>query len=197
MEHLISEHIRNSIEIRTKLLADHATTIEHGGKMIADAIKAGGKLLTCGNGGSSADAQHIAAELLIRFKAKHNRPAIPAICVSSDPCALTAAGNDFGADSIFARQILGLGSRGDVLLAITTSGNSPNIIAALRAAREKGLGTLLLTGESGGAVMQEFSDLVDLALQVPSCETAHIQEAHIMIGHLFCAIVEKQLYGLG
>jgi D-sedoheptulose 7-phosphate isomerase len=153
---------------------------------VISTLKAGGKVLLCGNGGSAADSQHLAAEFAIRFEKK--RRALPAIALTTDTSALTAAGNDYGFEQIFARQIEALGRRGDLLIAFTTSGTSPNILAALRAARAGGLITACLTGRDGGTVAKER--LADHFLVVPAEETARIQEIHIFLGHLICAAVD-------
>jgi D-sedoheptulose 7-phosphate isomerase len=154
-------------------------------------LRAGGKLLLCGNGGSAADSQHIATELTIRFEAE--RQALPAIALTTDTSALTAAGNDFGFDRIFARQVAALGRKGDLLIGLTTSGDSTNVIAALEAARAQGLTTACLTGRDGGRVASE--SLADHCLIVPSDRTARIQEVHILIGHLLCAAIDAAFVG--
>ena len=150
-------------------------------------LKKGGKILFCGNGGSAADAQHIAAELIGRFV--NDRRALPAVALTTDTSALTAISNDYGYDHVFSRQIEGLCAEGDVLIAISTSGNSPSILEAVKAAKALGATTLGLTGKSGG----ELKDAVDCALVVPSSTTARIQEMHIVIGHLLCALIERHL----
>jgi D-sedoheptulose 7-phosphate isomerase len=149
-------------------------------------LRAGGKLLLCGNGGSAADSQHIATELAVRFET--DRAALSAIALTTDTSILTAAGNDLGFDQIFARQVAALGRRGDLLIAITTSGNSPNVIAALEAARAGELATACLTGGDGGTVARK--GLADHCLIVPSDRTARIQEIHILIGHFLCSAID-------
>lgn len=156
----------------------------------AEAVRAGGKLLFFGNGGSAADAQHIATELVVRFA--RDRAPIAAIALTTDSSALTAAGNDLGFEAVFARQIEALGRPGDVAVGISTSGRSPNVIAGLRAAKARGLVAAALTGGDGGAL----PGLADPLLVVPACETARIQEMHIAIGHALCAALEDAL-GLG
>lgn len=150
-------------------------------------LKAGGKLLLCGNGGSAADCQHIATELTIRFE--HQRQALAAIALTTDGSALTAAGNDYGYEQVFARQVEALGRPGDLLIALTTSGNSPNILAALQQATAQGLVTACLTGRDGGAVQDR--GLAEHCLVVPDDSTAHIQEAHIFLGHLICLAIDR------
>jgi D-sedoheptulose 7-phosphate isomerase len=150
-------------------------------------IRGGGKLLFFGNGGSAADAQHLATELTIRYKT--DRAAIAALALTTDTSALTAAGNDFGFDKIFARQIEALGRPGDVVIAISTSGKSPNIVAALRQAKAMTLVTAALTGKGGG----DLPGLADHLLMVPSDVTARIQEMHIMLGQMLCGAMEIEL----
>jgi len=162
-------------------------------------VRAGGKLLLFGNGGSAADAQHIAAELVIRYHA--NRPAIAAIALTTDTSALTAGANDFGFESIFARQIEALGRPGDVAVAISTSGRSPNVLAGLRAARARQLHTTCLTGTGAGDATSASTgtgggavhSLCDAVIAVPSHITARIQELHIFLGHLLCKALEQRL----
>lgn len=160
--------------------------IEAAGELILRALKNGKKLITCGNGGSAADAQHIAAELTGRFFV--NRPAIPALALNVDTSALTAIGNDFGFEYVFSRQLEALGQAGDVLLAITTSGNSPNILNALKMAQQKKVSTILLTGKDGGEAFKH--NLSNKAIIVPSQRTDRIQQMHILIGHLWCGLAE-------
>ncbi|MBL8638090.1 MAG: D-sedoheptulose 7-phosphate isomerase [Alphaproteobacteria bacterium] len=154
----------------------------------AKVIKNGGKILFCGNGGSAADAQHIAAELSIKLC--EPRKAIPALCLSLDPSALTACANDFGYESVFARQIEALGRKGDLLVGLSTSGKSPNIIKAVETARSIGIKTVSLTGENGGPL----APLCDIAIKIPcATSTARIQEMHITLGHIFCGALEREL----
>jgi D-sedoheptulose 7-phosphate isomerase len=150
-------------------------------------LRRGGKLLLFGNGGSAADAQHIAAELMIRYQT--HRPAIAAVALTTDSSALTACSNDFGFETVFERQIAGLGRAPDVAVAISTSGKSPNVLKGLRQARSMGLGTVGLSGGTGG----EMRALCDALIVVPSAITARIQEMHIMIGHAWCKALEQQL----
>lgn len=152
-----------------------------------EAIGAGQKILFCGNGGSASDCQHIATELTIRFK--KDRPAIAALALTTDTSALTAAGNDFGFDCIFSRQVEALGKPGDVLIGFSTSGNSANVIKAFEEAKCRGITTAFLGGGTGGALV----NVADVSLIVPSTVTAHIQECHIMIGHMICEGVESEL----
>lgn len=150
----------------------------------------------CGNGGSAGDAQHIAAELVVRYKGGNERKALPALSLSVDPSVITACGNDYGYDQIFARQLEAFGKPEDVLVGITTSGNSRNIELAMEEGRRAGVRTILLTGGDGGKILKDRSDLVDISIVVPSDETARIQESHIMIGQILCSLIEKELFGL-
>jgi D-sedoheptulose 7-phosphate isomerase len=155
--------------------------------LIETSIRSGGKLLTFGNGGSAADAQHIASELVIRYK--QDRAPIAAISLTTDTSALTACGNDFGFDALFARQVDALGRPGDVALGLSTSGKSPNVIEGLAQARRKGMRTIAMTGGSGG----QLTELCDAIILVPSGITARIQEMHILIGHMLCKALEQRL----
>lgn len=152
------------------------------------ALRAGGKLLLCGNGGSAADAQHWAAELVSRFN--YDRPGLAAIALTTDGSILTGIGNDYGNTRIFARQVEALGRAGDMLLALSTSGRSPNVLEALRAARARGMGTIGFTGEAGEAM----AGLCDICIRVPSASTPRIQEGHAALGHALCAAVEAALF---
>jgi D-sedoheptulose 7-phosphate isomerase len=155
------------------------------------ALRGGHKLLFAGNGGSAADAQHWAGELVSRFY--YDRPGLPAIALTTDTSILTAIGNDYGYDYVFARQVEALGQEGDVLLAISTSGNSRNIVRAIEAAREKQMKVIGFTGQAGG----QMADLCDLCFRVPSSETPRIQEGHEALGHLLCALIEAEMFPRG
>lgn len=160
--------------------------------LITTAFLAGGKVLLCGNGGSAADCQHMAAEFVSRLTKDFDRPGLPAIALTTDTSFLTAFANDCGFDGIFARQVQALGTPGDVLLGISTSGSSPNVVLAAKTARAAGLRTIALTGAGG-----RLSAIVDVAIAVPSADTQHIQEAHLAIEHLICGLVERDLFGPG
>lgn len=159
--------------------------IEAAGRLLADTLKSGHKVLLFGNGGSAGDAQHIAAELTGRYKTE--RRGLPAIALTTDTSALTAIGNDYGFDRIFERQVEALGREGDLLIGISTSGNSPNVIKALAYGRSNGMKTLGLSGRDGGAMKQHC----DLNIIIPSNDTARIQEMHIFIGHILCGVVDE------
>lgn len=153
-----------------------------------DSLRAGGKLMFAGNGGSAADAQHWAGELVSRFY--YDRPGLPAIALTTDTSILTAIGNDYGYDYTFARQVEALGRAGDVLLLISTSGNSPNVVRAAEAARERGIQVVGFTGQGGG----KLAALCDACFRIPSTETPRIQEGHEFIGHLLCALIEAEMF---
>jgi D-sedoheptulose 7-phosphate isomerase len=155
--------------------------------LASETVAKGNKILFCGNGGSAADCQHLSAEFIGRFKKE--RPSIGAIALTVDTSALTALGNDYGFDTIFARQVEGLGKKGDLLVGITTSGSSPNIINAMKKAKEMGLKTVGMTGFNEKA---EIKKIADVCVCVPSLDTPRIQEAHIMIGHIMCDYVETE-----
>ncbi len=188
----IRELFGESLRVKQVFLAEQAAQLEQAVDLVAGALKAGLKVLLFGNGGSAADAQHIAAELVGRFRVE--RRALPAIALTTDTSALTAIANDYGFDEVFARQVRGLGQKGDVALAISTSGRSPNVLKALAACREVGVRTIGLTGGDGG----ELAKSVDVSLRVSaSTLSARIQETHILIGHVLCGLVERRLFGDG
>ncbi len=182
---LIAREIQESIDVKSRLQSTELELLERIGALIVERLHAGNKLILFGNGGSAADAQHIAAELVGRYRAE--RRALAAIALAANMPILTAVGNDYGFEEIFARQISALGKRGDVALAISTSGNSGNVVRGLETARELGLHTIGLSGRSGGKI----HTLTDLCVCVPSDTTPRIQEAHILIGHILCGIVEQ------
>ena len=179
-----------SVAVKQRLLDDAAfmQQVTDMGHLLIDCYEAGNKLLVAGNGGSAADAQHIAAEFVSRFN--FDRPGLPALALTTDTSILTAIGNDYGYDQLFRRQLEANGQAGDVFMGISTSGNSPNILVALEAARLKGIKTFGLTGGSGG----KMRDLCDHCLCVPSDDTPRIQEAQIVIGHTLCAMVELAMF---
>ena len=184
-------HLQDNIRAAQTLLAGLAglePQVALAADAIATALLSGHKLLACGNGGSAADAQHLAAEFVVRFTV--NRPALPSLALSVDTSALTACANDFGYEQVFARQVEALGREGDVLVGLSTSGNSPNVVAALKTAREKKLITVGMTGVDGGK-MAEFCDTL---LRVPSRRTQNIQEAHGVFGHIIVQLMEQALF---
>ncbi|HOT95841.1 MAG TPA: D-sedoheptulose 7-phosphate isomerase [bacterium] len=184
----IEKQLQESEALFATLRNELGAAIQQGAGMIIDALRRGKKILICGNGGSAADAQHFAAELVGRLQ--RDRTPLPAIALTTDTSILTAVGNDYGFDKIFRRQVEAWGEAGDLLLAISTSGNSPNILEAIAAARQLGLQVLTLAGRDGGAM----SACADLALVVPARTSQHIQEGHIGIIHIWCALVEDTLF---
>jgi len=174
----------NAIREDESLLAG----IEEAASHIAQMMQAGGKLLIAGNGGSAADAQHIAGEFVSRFH--YDRPGLPAIALTTDTSILTAIGNDYGYERLFERQVQALGRKGDAFIGISTSGNSANVLAALKMARELGLFTIGFTSQKGG----KMPEACDLALRIPSNETPKVQEGHITIGHIICGLVEAAIF---
>ena len=165
--------------------------IEKVSRLCVELYKNGKKIILAGNGGSAADAQHIAAEMVGRYG--FDRPSLPSLALTTDTSALTAIGNDYGYDKVFSRQLEGMGQEGDLFIGISTSGNSENIINAFKSAKEKNITTVALTGRDGG----EMAKIADIALIVPSESTPRIQESHILIGHIICDIIEKEIFGDG
>ncbi len=187
---IITRSIQDSIAAKQALLADSGmlAQIEHAAQVIVSALRSGHRVLWCGNGGSAADAQHLAAELSGRFY--YDRPPLNSEALHCNTSYLTAVANDYGYDLIYARMIDGACRQGDVLIGISTSGNSQNIINAFAKAREIGVTTIALTGKTGG----QMRALADILLCVPSSDTPRIQESHIMLGHIICEIVESQIF---
>jgi len=185
----VREIARESIEAKKAFFDSNAENVVRAAELLVTSIKAGGKVLIFGNGGSAADAQHIAAELVNRLN--YDRPPIAAIALTTDTSILTSVGNDSSFEDLFARQLVALGRKGDVALAISTSGNSPNVLRAVDAARELGIKTIAFAGRDGG----KLGAAADLALVVESSATQRIQETHITIAHILCELVEDALYG--
>ena len=183
----LNESSETKLKIRENLQEDILIAVD----LISNWYKNGNKLLLCGNGGSAADCQHIATEMMIRLSHHIQRPALPAIALTTDSSNLTAGGNDIGFENVFARNVEGLGNNGDILLAISTSGNSPNIIKATHAAHNKEMKVVGFLGGNGG----KLKDLVDFPITVPSSNIQRIQEGHITIAHIICELVEDKLYG--
>ena len=186
----IKQIISSSIEVKNQIISNELLihTIEKCVDVITAAFRQGNKLLFCGNGGSAADAQHLAAEFSGRFYI--DREALPAEALHCNSSYITAVGNDYGYDHIYSRLIKGIGKKGDILVGLTTSGNSKNIINAFEEAHSKGIITIGFTGESGGSIRS----LCDYLINIPSSDTPRIQESHIMVGHIICQLVEEQLF---
>ncbi len=189
-QRLITTRIQENLAVTQALLGDRKLleTVAEVGKRMARALAARQKVFFFGNGGSAADAQHLAAELVGRFG--RERRALPAMALTTDTSAITAVANDSSFEKIFARQIEALAEPGDVAVGISTSGKSPNVVAAIRAAKERGLVTVGMTGGSGG----DLATAANYCIQIPSDNTARVQEKHILIGHLLCEIVESELF---
>ncbi|MBD0370543.1 MAG: D-sedoheptulose 7-phosphate isomerase [Pyrinomonadaceae bacterium] len=189
MKERIQSIVADSLEVKRRYFAEHAEEVERAARLISECFAAGGKLLLFGNGGSAADAQHIAGEFVNRFMMAERR-GLPAIALSTDGGVLTCIANDIGFERVFARQVEALGERGDTCLAISTSGTSANVVVAVEQARAQGLKTIGLLGRDGGRV----APLCDVALVVPSHDTQRIQETHNLIGHIICELVETALF---
>lgn len=187
----IVESLHESIQTKQGIEQQCIPSIEKAIDLITAALRDKKKILLCGNGGSAADAQHLAAEFVIRLNPKIQRPAIPAIALTTDSSTLTAGSNDFGYDNVFARSVEALGIEGDVLIGITTSGNSESVNRAFQKAKEKEMVTIGFLGKDGG----KSKTLVDLAIIVPAQDTQRIQEGHITIGHIIFQQVEQELFG--
>ncbi len=185
-------HFEEGIELRRRMADTLPAEIARAGAALAAALRAGGKALACGNGGSAADSQHFAAELVGRFE--RERPGLPAVALTVDSSAITAIANDYDWDRVFAKQVQALGRAGDVLLAISTSGNSRNVIEAIRAAQEGGLTVIALTGRDGGA-MAKLVRAQDFHLNVAHPRTMRVQEVHLLVIHCLCEVVDNVIFG--
>lgn len=181
-------HSQAGCRLREAFFQAKASLVVDAARAMAASLARGGKILLCGNGGSAADCQHIAAEFVNRFKLE--RPPLPAVALTTDTSILTAIGNDYGFDQLFLKQVQALGRAGDVLVALSTSGGSPNVLSALRAAKERDMLTVGLTGGGGGAMLA----LCDFPLLVPDKNTPLVQEVHIAVGHLLCELVDYYLF---
>lgn len=185
-------HFHESADLKKEAAESLAQPVSDAVEMMFATLSQGGKILACGNGGSAADCQHFAAELVGRFE--RERLPLPAIALTTDTSILTAVGNDYGFETVFARQVQALGQPGDVLLAISTSGNSPNVIAAIEAAREREMGVVALTGKGGGKIGGMLAD-ADVHICVPHDRTARIQEVHLLVIHCICDGIDTVLFG--
>jgi D-sedoheptulose 7-phosphate isomerase len=185
---LVRDRVQSSIKVKQSLLSDSVfhDFVAKAAMQIVTSLRGGGKVLFCGNGGSAADAQHLAAEFTGRYLKE--RRALPALALHANTSSLTAIGNDYGFDLVFARQLEALGNQGDVLVGISTSGNSRNVLRAMEVAKSKSIYTIVLTGSGG-----KMKDLADCAICIPSTETPRIQECHILTGHIICEIAEEML----
>jgi len=188
MKENIKNQILESAKIKKEMVKIGVESIEKAAELLIESIKAGGKILWCGNGGSAADAQHLATELMGGMS-DHDRMPIPSIALTTDSSFITAWSNDTDFDSIFSRQVQGLGEEGDVLVGISTSGNSENVINALKQAKYKNLKTISFAGKTGGSL----DGIADITIKVPSDNTQRIQESHIMIGQILCSLIELSI----
>ena len=193
MEQFIADQVKKSYETKQAIYENRELMelIKEVSSKCTEVYKNGNKTLIAGNGGSAADAQHIAGEFVSKFY--FDRPGIPSIALTTDTSIITAIGNDYGYEKLFARQIQANGAEGDMFIGISTSGNSANVVEALKECKEKGIITVGLTGEKGG----KMAELCDYCIKVPSNETPRIQESHILIGHIICAVVEEAIFGKG
>ncbi|MBI2822865.1 MAG: SIS domain-containing protein [Acidobacteria bacterium] len=185
----IRSHLFASADVKRRTAEGCAREIAGAAELIASSLKQGGKILLCGNGGSAADCQHMAAEFVSRLSRERERPPMAAIALSGNAAFLTAHSNDAGFEGVFSRQVQALGSAGDILIAISTSGASLNVVEAVRQARRAGLKVVALTGEAG-----ILAGLADVAIRIPSPSTQHIQEAHLAVEHILCHLVEEELF---
>ena len=188
----LRQHFEEGIELRRRMAESMPAEIARAGTALAQALKAGRKALACGNGGSAADSQHFAAEIVGRFE--RERPGMPAVALTVDTSAITAIANDYDWNRVFAKQVEALGQAGDVLLAISTSGNSKNVMEAMKAAQDKGLVVIALTGRDGGA-MAKMLRPQDFHLNVAHPRTMRVQEIHLLVIHCLCEVVDNLIYG--
>lgn len=184
----IAAHFEESVATKKRVVETQLDVLADIALLLVEALRDGKKVLFCGNGGSAADSQHLAAELIGRFG--RERASLPAMALTTDTSILTALANDYSYDYVFARQIEAFGRPGDVAIGITTSGNSPNVLRAMETARARGMKTIGLSGEGGG----KLENLTDICLCVPSRNTSHIQETHITVGHVICDLIERELF---
>jgi phosphoheptose isomerase len=190
MKETARRHLLKSIEVKQAVAESCTADISRAALILIECLRGDGKILLCGNGGSAADCQHISAEFTSVLSQDFVRPGMAAIALTTDTSFITANANDFGFEGIFERQVQALGREGDTVIGISTSGNSQNVVCALKFARERNIRTIALTGESGG----QLADIADVAIKVPSNDTQLIQESHISIGHILCALVELGLF---
>jgi len=191
MKSIVEDYLRRSIAVKQAFLEQQSEALVAAAERLGVCLAKGGKVLIFGNGGSAADAQHMATELVVRLSSNFEREAIPALALTTDSSLLTACANDYGFERVFARQVEAFGQAGDVALGISTSGNSGNVIEAFRLARERGMVTVLMSGKTGGML----AELSDAAILVPSTVTSHIQECHIATVHILCELIERRNFG--
>jgi len=187
----IEKHFADSIEAKQAAQAVMPALVEVAAKKMVACLQAGGKILTCGNGGSAGDAQHFSSELLNRYE--RDRPPLAAVALTTDSSTLTSIANDFSYDEVFSKQVFALGNAGDILLAVSTSGNSSNVVAAIHEAHKKGMTVIALTGKDGGAMAKLYQP-ADVELRVPSQVTARIQEVHLVLIHALCDFIDETLF---
>jgi D-sedoheptulose 7-phosphate isomerase len=192
LHHRVAQHFAESIETKMRSAESMGPSIHRAAEVMLECLLAGGKILSCGNGGSAGDAQHFSAELLNRFEKE--RPGLPAIAISTDTSTLTAIANDYDFNEIFSKQVSALGNAGDVLLAISTSGNSKNVLTAIDAAHERGMKVVAMTGRDGGTIAAALG-VHDTEIRVPSERTARIQEVHLVVIHCLCDLIDTHLFG--
>lgn len=192
MQHRIRQLFTDSIETKTRAMDVLGPSIEQASQLMVNALLSERKILTCGNGGSAGDAQHFSSELLNRFE--RERPSLPAIALTTDSSTITSIANDYSYEEIFSKQIRALGQAGDVLLAISTSGNSANVMQAIQAAHDRDMRVVALTGRDGGA-MTSLMLPDDVEIRVPARSTARIQEVHLLAIHCLCDLIDRQLFG--
>ena len=192
LQERILGHFLESIEVKQRAAGDLVESVHRAGDLMVESLLNEGKILSCGNGGSAGDAQHFSAELLNRFEKE--RPGLPAIAVTTDSSTLTAIANDYDYNEIFSKQVSALGRDNDVLLAISTSGNSPNVMEAIKSAHDRGMAVVALTGKDGGQMAGMLSGS-DVEIRVPSSRTARIQEVHLVVIHCLCDFIDTRLFG--
>lgn len=192
LQDLTKQYFQDSIETKMQAMEPLSDPIAKAAEYIVSRLMQGSKILSCGNGGSAGDAQHFSSEMLNRYE--RERPGLPAMALTTDTSTLTSIANDYSYQEIFAKQIRALGHPGDLLLAISTSGNSENIVAAIEAAHEQELGVIALTGRDGGEIHDMLNE-TDIEICVPSDSTARIQEVHLLVIHCLCALIDTQLLG--
>ncbi|NTV53469.1 MAG: D-sedoheptulose 7-phosphate isomerase [Candidatus Firestonebacteria bacterium] len=188
MVQIARQELLDGVVLRERAAQELAAPLAQAAEVIARSLQAGGKLLICGNGGSAADAQHYATELVARLY-QRERPAMAAVALTTDTSALTALANDYGFERVFSRQVEALGRPGDVLLGLSTSGNSANVLAAMAEAKKRGMRVVVFVGQGG-----QMASLADVALSVPSANTMRVQEIHLALGHVLCKLVEEMVY---